>query len=135
LANKHLKKLNKRYLLAIKDMNTLELEVIDLEQNKNRRGVNTLSGGESFIVSLALSLGLLELNSEQLEINTLFLDEGFETLDEESLQLVIDTLANLNSEGKIIGIISHIPLLKEQIKTQIKIVKQANGESEVCVVA
>jgi len=135
LANKHLKKLNKRYLLAIKDMSTLELEVIDLEQNKNRRGVNTLSGGESFIVSLALSLGLLELNSEQVEINTLFLDEGFETLDEESLQLVIDTLANLNSEGKIIGIISHIPLLKEQIKTQIKIVKQANGESEVCVVA
>lgn len=135
LANEHLKKLNKRYLLAIKDMSRLELEVIDLEQNRSRRGVNTLSGGECFIVSLALSLGLLEMNSEQVNINTLFLDEGFETLDEESLQIVIDTLSSLKSDGKIIGIISHIPLLKEQIKTQIKIEKQANGESEICVVA
>ncbi len=135
LANEHLKKLNRRYLLAIKDMNSLELEVIDLEQNESRRGVNTLSGGESFIVSLALSLGLLEMNSEQIEINTLFLDEGFETLDEESLHQVIDALSTLESEGKIIGIVSHIPLLKEKIKTQIKIEKRDNGESELCVVS
>ena len=135
LANEHLKKLNKRYLLAIKDMKSLELEVIDLEQNKSRRGVNTLSGGESFIVSLALSLGLLEMNSEQVDLNTLFLDEGFETLDEESLKMVIDALSSLESEGKIIGIVSHIPLLKEQIKTQIKIDRRDNGESELCVVA
>ncbi len=135
LANEHLKKLNRRYLLAIKDMNSLELEVIDLEQNESRRGVNTLSGGESFIVSLALSLGLLEMNSEQIEINTLFLDEGFETLDEESLQQVIEALSTLESEGKIIGIVSHIPLLKEKIKTQIKIEKRDNGESELCVVS
>ncbi len=135
LANEHLKKLNRRYLLAIKDMNSLELEVIDLEQNESRRGVNTLSGGESFIVSLALSLGLLEMNSEQIEINTLFLDEGFETLDEESLHQVIEALSTLESEGKIIGIVSHIPLLKEKIKTQIKIEKRDNGESELCVVS
>ncbi len=135
LANEHLKKLNRRYLLAIKDMNSLELEVIDLEQNESRRGVNTLSGGESFIVSLALSLGLLEMNSEQIEINTLFLDEGFETLDEESLQQVIEALSTLESEGKIIGIVSHIPLLKEKIKTQIKIERRDNGESELCVVS
>jgi len=135
LANGYLKELNKRYLLAIKDMNTLELEVIDLEQNSSRRGVNTLSGGESFVVSLALSLGLLEINSEQVQINTLFLDEGFETLDEESLQLVIETLSSLENKGKVIGIISHIPLLKEQIKTQIKIEKRANGVSELCVVS
>ncbi len=133
-ANCYLEKLNRRYLLAIKDMHTLELEVIDLERDRSRRGVKTLSGGESFIVSLALSLGLLELNSEQVDINTLFLDEGFETLDEESLQLVIDTLASLESEGKVIGIISHIPLLKEKIKTQIKIEKLANGESQLSVV-
>ena len=135
LANGYLKELNKRYILAIKDMNNLELEVIDLEQNKSRRGVNTLSGGESFIVSLSLSLGLLEINSEQVQINTLFLDEGFETLDEESLKLVINTLSNLENRGKIIGIISHIPLLKEKIKTQIKIEKKVNGESEICVVS
>lgn len=134
LANEHLKKLNRRYLLAIKDRSDLELEVIDLYQNESRRGVDTLSGGESFIVSLALSLGLLELNSEQIEINTLFLDEGFETLDEESLKLVIETLSNLESEGKIIGIISHVPLLKEQIRTQVKIEKKGNGMSELTIV-
>ena len=134
LANVHLKKLNRRYLLDIKDMNTLELEVIDLEQNRSRRGVKSLSGGESFIVSLALSLGLLEMNAEEVELNTLFLDEGFETLDEESLKEVLEALSTLESEGKIIGIVSHVPLLKEQIKTQIKIEKQSNGESAVCVV-
>jgi exonuclease SbcC len=133
-ANRYLDQLNNRYLLAIKDMQTLELEVIDLEQNRSKRGVNTLSGGESFIVSLSLSLGLLELNSEQVALNTLFLDEGFETLDEASLKLVIDRLSTLKSEGKIIGIISHIPLLKEQIKTQIRVEKRANGESELLVV-
>ena len=134
LANEHLNKLNRRYLLAIKDHTNLELEVIDLYQNESRRGVHTLSGGESFIVSLALSLGLLELNSEQIEINTLFLDEGFETLDEESLKLVIETLSNFESEGKIIGIISHVPLLKEQIITQVKIEKKGNGMSELSIV-
>jgi len=134
LANEHLKKLNHRYLLAIKEDSNLELEVIDLYQNEHRRGVNTLSGGESFIVSLALSLGLLALNSEQIEINTLFLDEGFETLDEESLNLVMKTLSNLESEGKIIGIISHVPLLKEQIGTQVKIEKKGRGMSELSII-
>ena len=108
--------------------------MVDLYQNKNKRGVETLSGGESFIVSLALSLGLLELNSDQIEINTLFLDEGFETLDENSLNMVIETLKNLKSQGKIIGIISHIPLLKEQIKTQVKLEKQEDGFSKLAVV-
>jgi len=135
LANKHLEKLNHRYLLAIKEDSPLELEVVDLYQNNSRRGVLTLSGGESFIVSLALSLGLLELNSEEREINTLFLDEGFETLDEESLKMVIEALSNLESNGKIIGIISHIPLLKEQIKTQLKLEKQEDGFSRLAVVS
>lgn len=134
LANGHLEKLQKRYLLGIKNMNSLELEVIDLYQKRSCRGVDTLSGGESFIVSLALSLGLLDMHSEQLEINTLFLDEGFETLDEESLKLVLATLRNLESRGKIIGVISHLPLLKEQIKTQIRIESKGNGSSELSVV-
>ncbi|SFV61711.1 Exonuclease SbcC [hydrothermal vent metagenome] len=133
IANGYLKKLNHRYTLSIKDTHSLELEVIDLFHLKSKRGVNTLSGGESFIVSLALSLALLELHSDQIEINTLFLDEGFETLDEESLKMVISTLKNLESRGKIIGIISHVPLLKEQIKTQIKIDKMGDGVSELSV--
>jgi exonuclease SbcC len=134
LANEHLKKLNQRYSLSLKEGNTLELEVIDLLQNNAHRAISTLSGGESFIISLALSLGLLSLNSEKIEINTLFLDEGFETLDEESLQMVLDALGCLESEGKIIGIISHIPFLKEQITTQIKLEKQQDGFTKLVVV-
>jgi exonuclease SbcC len=134
-ANSYLEQLNDRYLLAIKDMSSLELEVIDLERDRTRRGVRTLSGGESFIVSLALSLGLLELNSEEISLNTLFLDEGFETLDDESLKMVLKTLANLESRGKVIGIISHIPLLKEQIKTKILLEKQENGETKLSVLS
>jgi exonuclease SbcC len=133
IANGYLKNLNHRYTLSIKDTQSLELEIIDLFQLESKRSVNTLSGGESFIVSLALSLSLLELNSDQMEINTLFLDEGFETLDEESLKMVLSTLNNLNSKGKIIGIISHVPLLKEQIKTQIKINKVGKGISELSI--
>jgi exonuclease SbcC len=134
IANEYLKKLNHRYTLSIKNTQSLELEVIDLFQLESRRCVNTLSGGESFIVSLALSLALLELHSDQIEINTLFLDEGFETLDEESLKMVLSTLKNLKSRGKIIGIISHVPLLKEQIKTQIKINKVGDGVSELSII-
>ena len=134
LANEHLKILNRRYLLAVKKSSELELEVIDLDQNENRRGVKTLSGGESFVVSLALSLGLLEMNSEQIELNTLFLDEGFETLDEESLKQVIDALSKLENNGKLIGVVSHVPLLKEQIRTQVKIEKKGSGVSELSVV-
>jgi exonuclease SbcC len=134
IANGYLKNLNHRYTLSVKDKHSLDIEVTDLFQLGSKRSVHTLSGGESFIVSLALSLALLDLHSDQIEINTLFLDEGFETLDEESLKMVISTLKNLESKGKIIGIISHVPLLKEQIKTQIKIDKIGNGVSELSVI-
>ncbi len=134
IANSHLKNLNNRYILSIKDTKNLELEVIDLFQLESKRCVKTLSGGESFIVSLALALALLELHSDQIEINTLFLDEGFETLDEESLKMVLSTLNNLKSRGKVIGIISHVPMLKQQIKTQIKIDKVGDGVSELSVI-
>lgn len=134
IANEYLKKLNHRYTLSIKDTQSLDLEVTDLFQLESKRDVNTLSGGESFIVSLSLSLALLDLHSDQIEINTLFLDEGFETLDEQSLKMVISTLKNLESRGKIIGIISHVPLLKEQIKTQIKIDMIGDGVSELSVI-
>jgi exonuclease SbcC len=135
LANGYLEKLNHRYLLSLKEGNSLDIEVTDKELDDSRRGVETLSGGESFIVSLALSLALLEMNSEQIEINTLFLDEGFETLDEESLTMVIETLTNLEIRGKIIGVISHVPLLKEAIKTQVQIEKRGSGISSLSVVS
>ena len=134
IANEYLKKLNHRYTLSIRDTQSLDLEVTDLFQLDSRRDVNTLSGGESFVVSLALSLALLELHSDQMEINTLFLDEGFETLDEDSLKMVLSALKNLESRGKIIGIISHVPLLKEMIKTQIKVNMIGDGVSELSVI-
>ncbi len=133
LANRHLKKLNHRYLIHIKDENSLELEIVDLYLANAKRAIATLSGGESFILSLALSLALLDLNTQELEINTLFLDEGFETLDEESLKEVLRVLSTLERRGKIIGIISHTPLLKEQIKTQIMIEKKGDGVSSLSI--
>ncbi len=133
LANRHLKKLNHRYLINIKEDNSLELEIVDLYLANAKRTIATLSGGESFILSLALSLALIDLNSQELEINTLFLDEGFETLDDESLQEVLQVLSSLECQGKIIGIISHTPLLKEQIKTQIIIEKKGDGISSLSI--
>ena len=110
------------------------MEITDIFQIGSRRDVNTLSGGESFIISLALSLALLELHSDNIEINTLFLDEGFETLDEDSLKMVLSALKSLENRGKIIGIISHLPLLKAQIKTQIKIDMTGDGVSKLSVI-
>jgi len=135
ISNKFLKKLNKRYLFTIKEENSLDLEVIDLYQENSKRRVQTLSSGESFILSLALALGLSELLSNGLELNTLFLDEGFETLDEESLSEVIETLKMLKGEGKMIGIVSHLNALKESIPNQIEILKEGNGISKINLTA
>ncbi len=135
ISNKFLKKLNKRYLFTTKEENSLDLEVIDLYQENSKRRVQTLSSGESFILSLALALGLSELLSNGLELNTLFLDEGFETLDEESLSEVIETLKMLKGEGKMIGIVSHLNALKESIPNQIEILKEGNGISKINLTA
>ncbi len=131
LANQHLQSFSKRYRLQIKDPLTLELEILDQYFNNQSRAIATLSGGESFIVSLALALALIDLNTQELELNTLFLDEGFETLDEESLQDVLEVLSKIKREGKIIGIISHTPLLQEVISTKILLQPQGNGESQL----
>src|SRR5690625_7798996 len=84
------------------------------------RSTQILSGGESFIVSLALALGLSQMASHNVRIDSLFLDEGFGTLDEEALSLALDALANLRHESKLIGVISHVSTLKERIGTQIE---------------
>jgi exonuclease SbcC len=131
LANSYLRKLNNRYLLANKENDTLALEIKDRYFSNQSREISTLSGGESFIVSLALSLALTTLKDQELEINTLFLDEGFESLDEESLKEVLQTLSKLKIKEKSIGIVSHTPLLKEQIRTQIMIEKQGRGISQL----
>ena len=96
--------------------------------------MNTLSGGETFLVSLALALGLSDLAGRNTQIESLFIDEGFGTLDEQTLDTAISSLENLQSQGKTIGIISHVPALKERISTQIRMVQKGNGFSEILVV-
>lgn len=131
LANQHLQRLNGRYLIHKSSEKDLELEIIDTFQADNRRSMNTLSGGESFLVSLALALGLSDLAGRDVRIQSLFIDEGFGTLDDNALDLAISTLENLQATGKTIGIISHVNALKERIATQIRVVKKGNGFSVV----
>ena len=130
-SNKYLKKLNKRYLFTVKEENSLKVEVIDLFQEKSKRTVQTLSSGESFMLSLALALGLSELLSNGLALNTLFLDEGFETLDEKSLSEVIEVLKTLRGGEKLIGIVSHLSALKATIPNQIEIIQEKEGISKI----
>ncbi len=131
LGNQHLDKLDGRYEIQKKDNENLELEIIDTFQADNVRSMNTLSGGETFLVSLALALGLSDLAGKNTQIQSLFIDEGFGTLDEQSLDTAISCLENLQSTGKTIGVISHVPALKERISTQIQMVKTGNGFSEI----
>ncbi len=131
LANQHLQKLNDRYFIRKRSDEDLELEIVDTFQADNQRSMNTLSGGESFLVSLALALGLSELAGRHSQIQSLFIDEGFGTLDDSSLDLAISTLENLQASGKTIGVISHVKALKERISTQIMVQKTGNGFSEI----
>jgi exonuclease SbcC len=126
LANQHLEKLHGRYFLERKDSEDLELQVLDRWQADAQRDTRTLSGGESFLVSLALALALSDLVSDKTRIDSLFLDEGFGTLDAETLDTALDALDNLNASGKTIGVISHIEAMKERIAVQIKVTK-VNG--------
>ena len=130
-ANKQLKKMSDRYLLIHDADNALELNVIDDYQGGDIRSTKNLSGGEGFIISLALALGLSQMASQNIRVDSLFLDEGFGTLDEESLDIALDTLTSLQQEGKIIGIISHVQALKERILTQIKVEKISGGFSQI----
>lgn len=126
LANRQLGRLHGRYLLQRKTSDALELQVVDTWQADALRDTRTLSGGESFLVSLALALALSDLVSHKTSIDSLFLDEGFGTLDAETLDTALDALDSLNASGKTIGVISHVEAMKERIPVQIK-VKKVNG--------
>ncbi len=126
LANNQLNRLHGRYLLKRKVSEALELEVVDTWQADAIRDTRTLSGGESFLVSLALALALSDLVSHKTRIDSLFLDEGFGTLDSETLDTALDALDALNASGKTIGVISHVEAMKERIPVQIK-VRKING--------
>ncbi|MDX2374349.1 AAA family ATPase [Psychrobacter sp. PP-21] len=130
-ANTQLQKMSDRYLLARDDDSPLELNVIDNYQGGEIRSTKNLSGGEGFIISLALALGLSQMASQNIRVDSLFLDEGFGTLDGESLDIALDTLTNLQQEGKLIGVISHVQALKDRILTQIKVEKLSGGFSQI----
>ena len=130
-ANRQLIKMSDRYILVRDFGQPLDLHVRDNYQGGEIRTTANLSGGESFIVSLALALGLASMAGRNIRVDTLFLDEGFGTLDEESLDVALDTLSSLHQEGKLIGIISHVHLLKERISVQLNLNSGPNGRSTV----
>jgi exonuclease SbcC len=129
LANRQLGRLHGRYLLQRQLGGELELDIVDTWQGDTRRDTRTLSGGESFLVSLALALALSDLVSHKTSIDSLFLDEGFGTLDPETLDVALDALDSLHASGKMIGVISHVEGLKERIPVQIRVHKGSGGLS------
>ena len=134
LANRHLARLHGRYLLRRKATGELELDIVDSWQGDVARDTRTLSGGEAFLVSLALALALSDLVSSKTSIDSLFLDEGFGTLDGDTLEVALGALDALNASGKMIGIISHVQALQERIPVQIRVDKGAGvGHSRLVV--
>ncbi|MBP6694635.1 MAG: hypothetical protein KA161_05870 [Saprospiraceae bacterium] len=133
-ANQRLEKLTDRYRLDYTEIKE-DLFIIDLYQANVKRSVKTLSGGESFLVSLSMALALSDMASNKVRIESLFIDEGFGTLDQETLDIAMETMEKLQSESnRTIGIISHVESLKERIITQIRLHKSASGYSTFKVV-
>ncbi|MDR3194470.1 MAG: AAA family ATPase [Tannerella sp.] len=129
-ANKHLQELASRYeLQRIPD--TLALQVVDLDMLGEIRTVHSLSGGESFLLSLALALGLSALSSSRMKVESLFIDEGFGSLDIDTLRVAMDALERLQTQGRKIGIISHVAEMTERIAVQVRVVKTTSGKSSV----
>ena len=135
-ANIHLQRLSERYLLTQArndELPTLDFAIKDLWQGGEPRSTRTLSGGERFLVSLALALGLSDLRTQSLPIETLVLDEGFGTLDPETLEVALAALQRLHAEGRQVGVISHVSGLKEHIEAQVRIVEEGAGRSRIVV--
>lgn len=136
IGNDHLANINPRYRMEYEAPvpgapEKLEMIIIDQYQNDNRRTMATLSGGESFLISLALALGLSDLASGKRLIQSLFIDEGFGTLDGKTLDQAMTTLEQLQAQGKTIGLISHVPQLQERIQCQLQLRRVGDGYSRV----
>jgi DNA repair protein SbcC/Rad50 len=129
-ANAQLRQLVRRYRLK-RGGSMLGLLVMDTEMGDELRSVHSLSGGETFLVSLALALGLASMASSTLKIESLFIDEGFGSLDPESLQLAMDALDGLQAQGRKVGVISHVQEMHERIPVQIQVKRQGNGLSTI----
>jgi len=130
-ANRHLIKLSDRYRIRRDEEESLNIQIEDLHQAGALRPMASLSGGESFLASLALALGLSDLAGRSIQIDSLFIDEGFGSLDPETLEVAIDALESLRQNNKTVGVISHVGLLKERIGTQIIVEKRSGGTSSI----
>ncbi|MDR1499679.1 MAG: AAA family ATPase [Tannerellaceae bacterium] len=129
-ANRHLRELSRRYELQ-RIAGTLALMVSDLDMLGETRTVHSLSGGESFLVSLALALGLASLMTDRMNIESMFIDEGFGSLDLDTFRVAMDALEKLQMKGHKIGVISHVAEMTERIATQVLVIKTANGRSHI----
>jgi exonuclease SbcC len=131
-ANQHLTQLSRRYRLE-RIGDTLALMVLDTDMGDEKRSVHSLSGGESFLVSLALALGLASLSSNRVKVESLFIDEGFGSLDADTLRVAMDALDGLQSLGRKVGVISHVQEMTERIAVKVMVNKAAAGRSLVTV--
>lgn len=129
-ANVQLRELTRRYRLE-RVPETLTLQVIDRDMCDEVRTVHSLSGGESFLVSLALALGLSSLSSNRMRVESLFIDEGFGSLDAETLRVAMDALESLRTQGRKIGVISHVQEMTERIPVRVQVSRVGNGKSVV----
>jgi exonuclease SbcC len=131
-ANIHLQDLTSRYKIE-RIPASLGLQIVDQDMGDEVRTVYSLSGGESFLVSLALALGLASLSSSRMKIESLFIDEGFGSLDPTTLNIAMDALERLHNQGRKVGVISHVQEMTERIPVQIKVSKHQSGKSKVIV--
>jgi exonuclease SbcC len=132
-ANHHLQELAPRYLLQRVPGSDLELQVVDRDMGDEVRSVHSLSGGESFLLSLALALGLASISGGSTRVESLFIDEGFGSLDQETLDITISSLDTLQSLGRQVGIISHLSALVERVGVRVEVQKLGEGRSRVQV--
>lgn len=134
MANEHLSSLSPRFSMMRVPSSEMELQVVDRDMGDDIRGVNSISGGESFLVSLGLALGLSTLASGTTRIGSLFIDEGFGSLDQDTLDTALSTLDALQSSGRMVGVISHVSGLTERIGTRIEVTATGGGKSSVTVI-
>ncbi|OOF26311.1 AAA family ATPase [Salinivibrio sp. IB872] len=133
IANEHLASLSPRYALQTVPDSLLALQVVDHDMGDEVRSVESLSGGESFLVSLSLALALASLAADTRQLGSLFIDEGFGTLDPDSLEMALSCLDTLQADGRQIGVISHVSTLVERIGAQVRVDSQGGGASRVLV--
>ena len=130
LANDHLSALSPRYLLARGAASDLTLQIIDRDMGDEYSATRSLSGGERFLVSLALALALSGLEGRASFVDTLFIDEGFASLDAETLDMAVDALETLQGRGRKVGVITHVAAMVDRIGVQVRVEKRSAGRSE-----